>query len=78
MLCSIKTTDTLSQPITVYHQQRDEALAFNLTKANKDRDLESKLKYKVLKHAQNKVFVITAVWTAERELNIKQIFIKQI
>lgn len=52
MLCSIKTTDTLSQPM--YHQQREEALAFNLTKTE-----IWNLKYKVLKHAQNKVFVIT-------------------
>lgn len=55
MLCSIKTTDTLSQPM--YHQQREEARPLTLLWLTKTEIWN--LKYKVLKHAQNKVFMIT-------------------
>lgn len=48
-----------TEPTNNCHQQRNEALAFNLTMADKDRDPESKQKYKVLKYAQNQELVIT-------------------
>lgn len=57
MLCSIKTTHTEStnHSITI----KEIVLTFNLTKPDKDRDLGSKPKNRVLKYAQNKDSVIT-------------------